>query len=167
MRKKPLWAFVVLIVVFNSANATQVPECYEESRRPYWRFLERIVPPEPGIKNDAFAEFCDADVHQISESMPIASEPLQCYTSGRGELVIELPNEYFNSCINPEELIHLYALKWAYYSFDSVDIVVYSTVHKFIQTASFPHDHPVFESARIFKEVQAVGGSFDETLKEN
>jgi len=113
VRIKSVWMSCVFVLFCCSASATQIAPCYEENRRPFWKIFERISPPEPGsVENELITNFCNADAQLLSQSMPVESDvlsKLECYSSTLGQLVIELPNVYFNNCLNPAELIDMYA----------------------------------------------------------
>jgi len=157
---KSAWMTCVFVLLCCSANATQIAPCYEENRQTFWKIFERISPPEPdSVENELITNFCNADAQLLSKSMPVESyvlSKLECYSSTLGQLVIELPNVYFNNCLNPEELIDMFAAKWAHYSLEPVVIVVYNKAQKFYQSSEYSKDHAEFERVRRFREITAL-----------
>ena len=151
------------IVFSTSVNAYFIPACYVENTRPFWQIFTRINPPKNGTPIKLISEFCKQDAPKISQTMPVGPQSireLKCYSSVSGQLVIEVPNIYFNDCQEPESLIGSYASNWAKFSLTPIEIVVFNRAHKFIQIEYFPTHHRVFEYVRYLSAIEAKISSY-------
>ena len=146
----------MLLVFALNVQASRSRLCVELPR-PILKLFVSISPPHAGSNSVEVVEFCRSNPHEFqttSASPKRPNQPLSCYQSINGDVVLEIPNIFFNDCKDEEYfelMLDRYAYKWASLNSEPFSLVVYNKKHKFIQHGKYQDGDEVFQKVANWK----------------
>lgn len=153
---KSLVATVFAILVASS-QASVVRMCEEQSST-FEKARTVIPPPEAETTAVEVQQFCSSNPHgfgltSVSPAMPKIRP--KCYQSDSGEVVLEIPDQFFNDCREDEYfelLIDKYAFKWASENSESLSIIIYNEEYELYRRGDYEQGSEIFRRASSVKK---------------
>jgi len=145
-----------LVALSTSAQALVSREC-EELSSPYLKLFHFVTPPNKGLTSVEVDTFCNSNPHDFNATSVSPSEPEtppECYFSNDAEVVLEIPNSFFNDCKDAEyfdSLLEHYAYKWASINTTALTLLIYNKKHKYLKKSYFEERSEPFKKAAHWK----------------
>ncbi len=150
--------FTIVFALLASSSQASVARKCEKLLSPYGESRTIITPSKAEKTGVEVQRFCRSNPHgfgMTSASPRMPKNRPECYQSDSGEVVLEIPDLFFNDCKDDEyfeSLIDEYAYKWASLNSESLSMIIYNEEYQFYKRGDYEKGSEIFRRASSWKK---------------